>query len=511
MPRRVSWNDSGAAESEGKEALQATNTRSRSRGSSFQELVSASNLSSALGRICRETHRLDSQNDGQVSEEVQSSKEFIPLLTRQLSIKLNKLEIIPKPLERASVIAHTPSRTPQTSTPSNSPPPPPLPPRTCQSLGPILPPRSRSQSPCCSDISSIDGDPFSEDESSLNERSVIVRPIARIRTAQTLSFRIPQIIVTKTMELFEQEIKIKHFQIKHRMRTLPPERLVEGLLATLDAKLETFDELVEQFALKVEELCLTYKNELGQVKEKYWTDLLVNVEAESVNYKIAIANKVTEIRNNISSNVSQDDTRALDSTALKRQELQIAERSLAAQEKDRMERNSSELREKAMKRSVSVAKVKKKVDAIFEDIEKLNDKLSAIGDPEGVSDIVLGRATRETNTWKEDMEKIVEKKRNLEELVANDELTEEESRVDEVAIRVDKLVADVSDAIDSVKTEDDARELYTLDTAKTENVKLPIFEGRDDEDFAKFKELVEKAFVQNRTSKADKLVKLREV
>ena len=97
----------------------------------------------------------------------------------------------------------------------------------------------------------------------------------------------------------------------------------------------------------------------------------------------------------------------------------------------------------------------------MQEIEKLNDKLSAVGDPQQVTDIVLGRATRETIIWKEDMEKIVEKKRSVEELAANDELTEEESRVDEVSIRVDKLVCEVTEAIESVKLEDDARELYT--------------------------------------------------
>ena len=511
MPRRVSWNDSGAFESEGRETQQAVNASKRSRGSSFRELLSASNLSSAIGRIYRETQRLDSQNDGQVSEEVQSSREFIPLLTRQLSVKLNKLEIIPKTHERASVIAHTPSRNPQTSTPSNSPPPPPLPPRSCQSLGPILPPRPRSHSPSCSELSSIHGDPFSEDESYLDEISVIGRPTARNQTAQIPAFRIPKIIITKTMELFEKEIKIKHAQIKYRMRSFPPEELAEGHLATIDVKLESFEELVEQFVLKIEELCLDYKQELGQSKEKYWTDLLVTAEAEAKAYKRSMVKRVTEIRNSNSSNVTQDDSRALDSTDLKRQELQIAERSLAAQEKDRLDRHSSELREKAAKRTISATKITKKVDAIFEEIEKLNDKLSAVGDPQQVTDIVLGRATRETIIWKEDMEKIVEKKRSVEELAANDELTEEESRVDEVSIRVDKLVCEVTEAIESVKLEDDARELYTLDTAKTETMKLPFFEGHDDEDFAKFRELVEKAFVQNRTSKADKLAKLREV
>ena len=65
--------------------------------------------------------------------------------------------------------------------------------------------------------------------------------------------------------------------------------------------------------------------------------------------------------------------------------------------------------------------------------------------------------------------------------------------------------------IESVKAEDNSRELYTLDTAKADLVQLPTFEGRVDEDFAKFKDEVEDAFIQNRVSKSNKFKKLREV
>ena len=107
-----------------------------------------------------------------------------------------------------------------------------------------------------------------------------------------------------------------------------------------------------------------------------------------MNYKCSMMEKATEIRNNLSSNESNEDPRPLDNTALKRQELQIAERSLAAHEKDRSDRQSNELRERAVKRTVAVTKAKKKVDAIFEDTEKLYDKLAALGDPKTVTDIV---------------------------------------------------------------------------------------------------------------------------
>ena len=52
---------------------------------------------------------------------------------------------------------------------------------------------------------------------------------------------------------------------------------------------------------------------------------------------------------------------------------------------------------------------------------------------------------------------------------------------------------------------------YTLDLAETNAFKLLTFEGRDDEDFAKFQDDVKEAFVQNRVPRSDKLDKLRDV
>ena len=76
---------------------------------------------------------------------------------------------------------------------------------------------------------------------------------------------------------------------------------------------------------------------------------------------------------------------------------------------------------------------------------------------------------------------------------------------------VESVEKEVRETIEAVKQEDDSRELYTLDTSKNEKVTLPVFEGRDDEDYSKWKEQVIRAFVQNRVAKDDKLVKLREV
>ena len=337
---------------------------------------------------------------------------------------------------------------------------------------------------------------------------MIVKPAPKV--AEPIS-QIPSVQITRIMEAAERDVKRKHNRIEYRMRTFTSDSLTEGHLPTFDAKMEGFEALMEDLALSVEDLSLDYKTEMGHTKEKSWTDLLVTTETKARTYRSSMMNKVVEIRNNLGSRVNNGEGRYQDeSLQLKRQELQIQERALAVREKESADKLSETLREAGTKKSAGITKAKNKCEAIFEDCDVLSDKI-ALGDLSETNDLVIGRAMRESMIWKEDLNKVIEMKRSLEDIVAANELSEEDTRLNEVTMLLDRLTDEVGEAIDTVKAEDNYRELYTLDTAKTETVKLPTFEGKDDEDYAKFKELVEKAFVQNRVTRSDKLAKLREV
>ena len=75
-------------EKEAEDPLRKTSAvRKEAAASSFQEVLSASDLSSARGRISRETRSQSFQGEGQALENI---------LTRQLSNQLDNLESIPR-------------------------------------------------------------------------------------------------------------------------------------------------------------------------------------------------------------------------------------------------------------------------------------------------------------------------------------------------------------------------------------------------------------------------------
>ena len=137
--------------------------------------------------------------------------------------------------------------------------------------------------------------------------------------------------------------------------------------------------------------------------------------------------------------------------------------------------------------------------------------MSKVEDWKEESDLVISRAMKNVKEWESQLNKVAELKEDMDDIIAANNLDPTHADNINVNVEVESLERNVKDAIESIIAEDDRRELYTLDTSIADKVKLPTFEGREDEDFAKFKEQVERAFVENRVTKANKYEKLREV
>ena len=155
-------------------------------------------------------------------------------------------------------------------------------------------------------------------------------------------------------------------------------------------------------------------------------------------------------------------------------------------------------------------KANAKRDHILDDIAVLSDKVRTVDDWEATSDLTVGKAMRSAASWKKELESITVLYRDFSEAIVQHNMDELELEISSTEVLFNKLKLDVKECIKSVEKEDEFRELYTLDASKTETIKYPVFGGKDDEDFSKFKEDMEKALVCNRVSRADKISKLRE-
>ena len=175
---------------------------------------------------------------------------------------------------------------------------------------------------------------------------------------------------------------------------------------------------------------------------------------------------------------------------------------------DSQESNASEIARGKKKKALS--KMKGLEEAIESDAKDLQEKIDEVGDWKQEDDVSIGRGMRKAEKWDEELGKIVQMMRELKTLQREYDVDESEVKCEEMA----RIVANLKDEVKEVKQrivkEDNERQLYSLDTAKVSKVNLPIFGGKDHEDFSKFKEDIEKGFVTNRTSKDEQIIKLRE-
>ena len=117
---------------------------------------------------------------------------------------------------------------------------------------------------------------------------------------------------------------------------------------------------------------------------------------------------------------------------------------------------------------------------------------------------------RNLSKWNKELKKIMTMFQEFTEITSTHGLSEDDVEIASTQLMVNKISKEVKDVEKTVEKENNLRELYTLDLAIVDKVKLPTFEGKHDEDYTRFKADMEKGFAQNRVTRVDKVAKLRE-
>ena len=467
----------------------AANSFSRT---SVSELASITDHYRATGRLRRET---------QSQAESGSRPSPFQVLNKTLSARLNNLDLFDE--ARCSVIQYTPSRAPATSTPSNSPPPP-LPPRQCQSVGPPVHPRNRSHSPACSELSSISGSEVFDVETELSSQSAL--PLY-LRAPGT-PFPPPNIIVTDTtMEAAEKSVRSKMRKLTIKMKSYNVNQLSAGSLERHWQNIDEVRALYEDLIKSIEELCEDFQAELQTAQKlDHWKDQPPIIDRDFQAYIASFSSKLDQLNSLVSPAVPQPaplDQFQVQQLHLLKQQNEISQSRIDAA-------HNESVIELEAKKNAAKRKANSKRDAILTQIEDLSDKVSEVGDWSEESDLSVSRGMRNLTKWNKELEKITTMFHEFSEIYSTYDLTENDVEMSSTQLMVNKISKEVKDANKSLEEEDNVRELYTLDSAIADKVKLPTFEGKDDEDYARFKADMEKGFVQNRVTRVDKISKLRE-
>ena len=286
------------------------------------------------------------------------------------------------------------------------------------------------------------------------------------------------------MEQAEEVVEDKISRFRYRMRMYPVSHLNIGNVGKHDAEIEKRELMLEDLLSSIENLIKRFASQLGQERIIELQSQIPALEQEFLSYKESFLSKVIELgkmSNPMSAVIPSMNNLTLSDSFL-------------------LEQNAAK------------KKVKAKLEDIMEDLDKLSTKACKVSDWSKATDLAVERAMRENDKLKKEFDRINSVRREVKGLMAEFDL--EEARdglsVQECDLKLVDVENEVEDTIKAVEEQNDARELYSLDEIRVDKVKLPIFSGKESEDYEKFKSDLLKGFAQNRVTQADKLDKLRE-
>ena len=378
-------------------------------------------LASARKRI-----RADANSSGQECGEALDSA-----LTKNLSRRLNSLVLVEETdissinrqaQARESVITRTPTRVATTSTPSSSPIPPPLPPKKCLNLVPPIPissiSRSCSLSGSCSDVSSIQGEVFTEGV-------VLDHPVPPFETQLTPTgpaFQIPEVVLTITMEQAENAIQVRADDLLFLMSNFDVVDVNSETILDYKDKLDEIGKHLMVTTREIRQFVRTYSNSgMDLLKTQYWNGQISKLQADVRNHRDKIIARVVELRETIGNSIANNSIEA--------KKLELKEREVAAKEALVTSNTNQTLREADEKRNNSLVEAKAKASSIISDVAELDKLVNETTDWKNATDITVKKSMRKIEKWRKEMNKIIETKKEFNILVEKNQFTDEDDEI----------------------------------------------------------------------------------
>ena len=476
---------------------------------SCQEIAAALNISSAAGRLRRESQ----QQSDQVSEpglvsvlsrhNTRNLEKLVLLDTDEQttpvrSFSLNQFRNILRSDYRSTVIRPVATSTPSSSPPRNSL----VTGLVCEQVSVIVTP---------SEVSSVGGDVFFTEEDLSGQVEPVV-PIERVHLD-------PE----EPADIMEQVIKdVKEGQRLLRVlkRTFTVNDLNEiSLKSRLPAHMEKLEKLSEETMLKFDELTEDYGDELGSERKTEVVNAMAAFEHDVRTYRSGLEARFAQLQV-----VSQQAgagagghggelNSSRDQSAFQEEQLRVLREQLEQSKRETTSKEAILVREALDAKTKAIAKIKLKAKSVLEDAKDLSDLINKV-EIESWSeqdDWLVIQTRRELKSWEEKLKGITAMHREAMELMAENSILDG-AVIDlvDASNKVEDLTLDYKKVSDAVIEEDLCRELHTMNTTVTEKVKYPSFGGTDEECYQDFKELLDKAFKHNQVSKSAKVAKLKE-
>ena len=276
----------------------------------------------------------------------------------------------------------------------------------------------------------------------------------------------------------EKEIRKSYNELKALMFMFNARKLYKSNLHLLDNKREKIEEKAVSIFVAIESLLFDYQAEITVQKKQEIEAFKAQIETELTSYQEALETKASQLNDAAGHDSSNDANNSLQQAIKAQNDLSV--------------KQTAEKLELEKKAAISKAKTKLiGLDADLSDLSKAINEISA-GDWELETDISVARGMRKIEKWEKSYDRLVVAYREAQEIYNTHNLTENDVPFATAEVNMQLLSEELKEVKEAIVDEDNVRELYTLDAKKTDLVKLPVFSGKDGEDYLEFKEKMEK-------------------
>ena len=274
-----------------------------------------------------------------------------------------------------------------------------------------------------------------------------------------------------------------------RMRMYTPDDVMETTLDEVKDELQSIHIYMDEYSNNVEAVIDTNKDAMGVELVKKYEDDLEYVMGEVKKHKRRIMDKKKEVF-----------PPPTPLSTYETEMLQYQMKSLKLQE-------TAQAKAETDKKEKATVLTETKSNQFYGETSVMGDLLLD-EDWDLADNIVVSQGMRLLNAWQAQMNVIERKYREYE----NDALLYNfpQAKTDAVDAEYSRIRAKFDSVKEAVSFQDKERGLFTLEPVKTEKVKWPMYYGNPAEDFMKWREKMELAFLKNRVPKDERLDKLRE-
>ena len=285
----------------------------------------------------------------------------------------------------------------------------------------------------------------------------------------------------------ERDLVVKQEMLYFKMRSFNHAHINESTLYIFQDKMKFFEHAFDKFMEGIASLLLFHPDSLGADRVEDWKNVWSSTEKDADEYRRNVYRKATVVKislvpsfpnaapmhaqSHVTTSMSQNEKlnemrKHDDCPRLYMYAVTVLDLIERAQQEKKSERQKK-LNETCEDSLENIAALKTNIDDSI-----TNDDLNGNGVQYNVN------ITMETTIHDDDDVSIT-----VETTIHYDDVNidvETAIHNDDVKTAVETTIQDVKFVEEAVRGEDDKRELYTLDQAKSNAIKLPTFEGRDD-------------------------------